>query len=86
MNSEFLEELIKTEGITVEQIGTWIWVSGNTKPYKEKLKDHKFQWSKVKNMWYFHEGKRRRYYTKEFSIEEIKHKYPWKVLEKTRAV
>lgn len=39
--------------IEIEICGTWIWVSGNTRPYKEKLKKQGFKWASKKKMWFW---------------------------------
>ena len=43
---EVIEKLIKMNGITIEIIGSFVWVSGNTKEHKDdtfyKLIDGKF--------------------------------------------
>jgi hypothetical protein len=38
--------------LTVEITGSWVWVSGDTKPYKEDLKDHGLRFSRTKVKWY----------------------------------
>ena len=48
------EEQLQT-GIKVEQIGTWLWVSGATKPIKDELKVLGFFWANGKKAWY-HKG------------------------------
>lgn len=35
---ELIAELLKMDGIEIEIIGCFVWVSGNTKPHKEQLK------------------------------------------------
>lgn len=40
--------------IQIEIIGTWIWVTGNTKPYKEQLKQLNLHYAKNKKAWYIH--------------------------------
>ena len=37
------------ENITIELIGSWIWVSGDTREIKEKLKEIGFKWASKKN-------------------------------------
>jgi hypothetical protein len=37
-------------------IGTWLWIVGNTKPVKDKLKELGFKWHSKKNCWFFHSG------------------------------
>lgn len=39
------------DGVEVELIGLWIWVSGNTKPYKEQLKKLGFFYKPSKMSW-----------------------------------
>ena len=51
---EVLDILRKFKDITVEIIGTWIWVSGTTEPYKDTLK----------HMGFWHSPKRDAYYWK----------------------
>jgi hypothetical protein len=37
--------------ITIEICGNWIWLSGNTRPYREQLKEIGFFYSPKKKMW-----------------------------------
>ena len=59
-------------GIKVELIGTWLWVSGETRTYKEQLKEYGFKWSKNKTSWYYHEGTYRRRSKKDFDMDAIR--------------
>ena len=49
-----IDKLIHFENCLIEICGTWIWVSGNTKVYKDILKELKFRFSKNKAAWYYH--------------------------------
>lgn len=40
-------------GLNIEVCGMWIWVSGDTRPYKEVLKAAGYKWASKKLMWYF---------------------------------
>lgn len=51
---DILEKIIHFQNVKIEIIGTWIWVSGDTKPYKEVLKEMKFNWSANKKAWAWH--------------------------------
>ncbi len=65
-------------GLNVEVCGTWIWVSGNTYPAKELLKNASFKFSGKKKMWYFHEETEsvyKRWHKKETDMETIRNKY-----------
>ena len=48
---EVINTIINFENITIEIIGSWIWVSGETKPIKETLKSLKFHWNKARSLW-----------------------------------
>ena len=81
-NSTSLYEFIKTndfiknfKDVTVELTGTWIWLSGNTIPYKDTIKANGFKWSKSKKKWYKapHPLKRKRKTGRSFAY--IKDKY-----------
>ena len=65
--------ILHFENITIELVGSWVWVSGDTKEIKEKLKELGFKWASKKKMWFYGEMKGRN--PKEKSIEEIKGKY-----------
>ena len=40
--------------LTIEIIGTWIWVSGDTYAVKAQLKELGFKWASKKKAWYWH--------------------------------
>lgn len=69
---EILEKLIHIDGIDIEICGTWIWISGNTYPNRETLKELHFKYSKNKSAWYFHEEGYRKLSRKSFSLDEIR--------------
>ena len=66
--------ILHFENITIELVGSWIWVSGDTKEIKEALKNLGFKWASKKKMWYFGELQKTSNRT-EKSIEEIKARY-----------
>ena len=67
--------LIRFEGVVTEIIGTFIWCSGNTKPYKETFKELGFRWSSNKTSWYLApEGYKRRS-GKNYSLQDIRDMY-----------
>jgi hypothetical protein len=65
--------ILHFENITIELVGSWLWVSGDTKEIKEKLKELGFKWASKKMMWFYGEMKGRN--PQEKSMEEIKSKY-----------
>lgn len=45
---ETLNKVINFTGVTIEIIGEWIWISGNTYQYKKDLKEIGFRWASNK--------------------------------------
>lgn len=70
-----IEELIRLKDVDVEICGSWIWCSGETKPYKDTFKRLGFRWSKTKQAWYYHTETYRKYNGKELSLDEIRNMY-----------
>lgn len=46
--------IIGLDGVVIELLGTWIWVTGNTYTHKDKLKALGFHYASKKQAWYFH--------------------------------
>jgi len=63
------------EGLFVELVGTWIWVSGNTFPHKEILKELGFKWASKKMMWSWHKETDKCRSYKNQTMDEVKRKY-----------
>ena len=49
-----INHLLRMDGIEVELIGRWLWISGDTKPHKESLKACGCRWSSQKKRWSWH--------------------------------
>ena len=71
------------KGILIAELcGSWIWISGDSRPYKETLKALGFKWSGNKKMWYWHNpNEKRKFYKKAKTIEEIRAYYGSKRLK-----
>ena len=50
---EVLEKIMNIEDIFVELCGSWLWISGDTRPHKQELKAAGCKWAPVKKMWYW---------------------------------
>ena len=68
-----ISKILHYENIIIEVVGSWIWLSGDTKAIKETLKELNFKWARKKKMWYYGEMKGRN--PKQKSMEDIKAKY-----------
>jgi len=63
-------------GLDIEVCGTWVWVTGNTKPHKDILKAANFKWAHKKAAWYFRpEGQKARRHHKSWSMDKIRESY-----------
>lgn len=51
--AEIISKVIWMDGVKVEIIGSWIWLTGNTMHYKDEIKSAGFWWSKSKKAWYY---------------------------------
>jgi len=56
-------------------IGTWIWVTGDTKPVKDTLKASGCTWHSKRRCWYWHNGPRRSRYARGASLSDLAEKY-----------
>ena len=72
---EMLQKVIHFSDITIEIIGNWIWVSGNTYPYRKELKDLGFKFAGQKKCWYWHSESFRKKSHKKLSMGDIRNYY-----------
>lgn len=61
---KIISQILHYEDITIEVVGSQIWLSGNTKAIKERLKELNFKWASKKKMWYYGEKSNGVHYTK----------------------
>lgn len=79
-NSEFdidiekiVSNLLHIENINIEIVGSWIWITGETKDIRDILKNLGFKWASKKKAW--HWAKKRSTARSSKSLEEIKATY-----------
>jgi hypothetical protein len=70
---KIISQILHYENILIEVVGSWVWVSGDTREIKEKLKELNFKWASKKKLWFYGEMKGRN--PNEKSMEDIKSKY-----------
>ncbi|OHE07368.1 MAG: hypothetical protein A2329_07715, partial [Sulfurimonas sp. RIFOXYB2_FULL_37_5] len=68
-----ISKILHYENIVIEVVGSWIWLSGDTKNIKDILKELNFKWASKKKMWYYGEMKGKN--PKQKSMDDIKAKY-----------
>lgn len=70
-----IENLMKFD-VTIDLVGSWIWITGNTFTAKETLKELGFKWASKKKAWYWHSPEETATRRKsKMSLDEIKDKY-----------
>ena len=72
---DLIDRLMRMEGIVIEIIGCFVWVTGNTKPNKDALKELKFRWHSTKTAWYLKPDDYRKRSRKEYDMDEIRGMY-----------
>ena len=67
-----INEIVPLPGIMIEIIGSWIWVTGQTKIVKEQLKEAHFKFSSNKFAWYWQCGNYSKKNGTLYSMDEIR--------------
>lgn len=67
-----INAIISLEGVVVEVCGSWVWLSGNTKPHKEEIKAFGYFWASKKKQWYFRPSDYKSKSRGGFSMDEIR--------------
>ncbi len=72
---DIINMVVNLEGIIIEIIGDWIWISGNTYPHRQHLKESGFYFAPKKVMWYYRPPEYKAANSKPKDIDEIRAKY-----------
>jgi len=67
--------IIDLPGLVIELCGSWLWVSGDTKPHKDAIKAAGFKWAPKKKMWSFHPADSRTSSRGRTDMDKIRDKY-----------
>lgn len=70
-----ISQLIQLEGIKIELIGSWLWLSGNTFSHKDRLKELFCFWSKSKKMWYWNGEEEKKNIRTHSNLEDLKDRF-----------
>jgi len=76
---------LKLEGCEIELIGTWIWVSGDTRPNKTALKKAKLSWHSRRKRWYWRRAGYKRRYNAKASFSDLRAMYGSRTFETDEA-
>ena len=80
---DIINEILFLNGIDIEVIGKFIWLSGNTKEHKEKLKSLNFKYASKKCMWFYHNIENYKSFGSNNNIEDIRNKYGTQKINKS---
>lgn len=72
---EIINALIHCEGVEIDLVGRWIWLTGNTYQYKDTIKELGFRYASKKKAWYWHTAEDVCKSRKGLSLDQIKDKY-----------
>lgn len=73
--AEIIEKLLNMDGVKIEIIGSWIWLTGSTMVYKEQIKSAGFWWSKSKKAWYYNGDKKHSRRRGRYNMEKLREKW-----------
>lgn len=73
--ADIINNIIHFEDVTIEIIGSWIWLSGNTLKYKDVIKEAGFFWSKSKRAWYYNGEKTKSRRRGRYSMNQLRDKW-----------
>jgi hypothetical protein len=76
-----LLELLRLRSLTIALIGYWIWVSGDTKPNKDALKQAGLQWHSQRKCWYYKPKDWKRQFQSTGNLSDLAKKYGYEGFE-----
>lgn len=68
-------EKIEMLPVDIEVIGSWLWISGNTYPHRQILKDAGLMFAPKKKVWYYRPEDFKSSNFQPLEMDEIRHKY-----------
>lgn len=70
-----INRIIALKGIIIEVTGRWVWVTGETRQYKDYFKEIGFFWASKKLAWYWRPADAKAHSRRSMSFEHIRSKY-----------
>lgn len=70
--ADIISKVIYMDGVEIEIVGRWIWLSGNTYPYKEDIKAAGFFWSSKHKKWYYNGGTKKSKKHSKLTFDQVK--------------
>lgn len=70
--ADIINKVIHLDGIEIDIVGTWVWLSGNTYPHRETIKAAGFFFSSKHKKWYYNGSTKKSRKHSKLSYEEVK--------------
>ena len=70
-----INAVINLTGINIEICGAWVWLTGNTREYKNVIKAAGFWWAKKKAAWYYRPADYKSRNRGKWDLEKIRDTY-----------
>ena len=72
---EKINQILSFDGLHIEICGCWLWLTGDTRTYKDFLKKLGFFWANKKKAWYWRAAENRSHNRKSMDLDEIRQKH-----------
>lgn len=79
-------EVMKMNGVIIEICGNWIWLSGDTKTYKDQIKAIGFLWAGKKLKWYYKPTEHKSKSHQSWDMDKIRSKYGSNLVNGLKAI
>jgi len=70
-----VNKIVALQGIIIEITGRWIWVTGETKQYKDYFKEIGFWWARKKEAWYWRPADEKKRRHRPVPLDRIRARY-----------
>jgi len=75
MLNDAINSIMGLSGVEIEICGAWVWLTGNTREYKDAIKAAGFWWAKKKSAWYFRPADYKSKNKGDWDLDKIRNKY-----------
>lgn len=70
--ADIINKVVFMDGVEIEIVGSWVWLSGNTYAYKDDIKAAGFFWSSKHKKWYWNGGTKKSKKHSKLTYEQVK--------------
>lgn len=70
--ADIINKVIHLDGVEIDIVGTWVWLSGNTYPHRETIKAAGFFFSSKHKKWYYNGSTKKSKKHSKLTYEQVK--------------